>query len=75
MRNHILDKPRLYQWTLHVARSLPRPLLYSMARLVGGLVYACSPGDRPDAIQVSEEIAATIAFVGFLFWRQRPRSQ
>jgi lauroyl/myristoyl acyltransferase len=46
MRHHILDKPHLYQWTLHVARTLPRPLLYGMARLVGGLVYACSPGDR-----------------------------
>jgi lauroyl/myristoyl acyltransferase len=46
MRNHILDKPRLYQWTMHVALNLPRPVLYAMARLVGGLVYAFSPRDR-----------------------------
>jgi lauroyl/myristoyl acyltransferase len=46
MRHHILDKPRLYQSTLWVARNLPKPLLYVMARLVGGLVYALSPNDR-----------------------------
>jgi lauroyl/myristoyl acyltransferase len=46
MRKHILDKPRLYQWTLHLARTLPRPLLYGLARLVGGLVYLFSSKDR-----------------------------
>jgi lauroyl/myristoyl acyltransferase len=46
MRHHILDRPRLYQWTLNLARTLPQSLLYGLARLVGGLVYACSAGDR-----------------------------
>jgi lauroyl/myristoyl acyltransferase len=46
MRSHILDRPRLYQWTLNLARTLPRPFLYGLARLVGGLVYAFSSRDR-----------------------------
>lgn len=46
MRKHILDKPRLYQWTLYVARTLPQPVLYGFARLVGGLVYLFSSKDR-----------------------------
>lgn len=46
MRNHILDKPRLYQWTLNLAHSLPPPILYGLARVVGGLVYLFSPKDR-----------------------------
>ncbi|HAA03938.1 MAG TPA: hypothetical protein DCE18_11250 [Syntrophobacteraceae bacterium] len=46
MRNHILDKPQLYQWTLDVARTLPPPVLYGMARLTGALVYAFSRRDR-----------------------------
>jgi lauroyl/myristoyl acyltransferase len=46
MRHHVLDKPRLYQWVMHVALNLPRPLLYAMAQLTGALVYAWSAQDR-----------------------------
>jgi len=46
MRKHILDRPRLYQWTLYLARTLPLPVLYGLARLVGGLVYLFSSRDR-----------------------------
>jgi Kdo2-lipid IVA lauroyltransferase/acyltransferase len=46
MRNHILDHPRLYEWTLKVARTLPLPVLYTFARIVGALVFVFSRNDR-----------------------------
>ena len=46
MRTHILDKPRLYNWTLKVAGTLPRPILYACASLVGVLVFVFSRRDR-----------------------------
>jgi Kdo2-lipid IVA lauroyltransferase/acyltransferase len=46
MRNHVLDQPRLYGWTLKVARLLPNPLLYGFARIVGALVFVFSSDDR-----------------------------
>lgn len=46
MRNHILDRPRLYGWTLKVTRTLPKPVLYAFARIVGGLVFVFSRNDR-----------------------------
>lgn len=46
MRNHILDKPRLYACTFWVARHLPKPLLYGFARIIGALVFVFSRQDR-----------------------------
>lgn len=46
MRDHILDRPIIYTWTLKVARKLPSPILYWSARLVGALVFVFSGRDR-----------------------------
>jgi len=72
MRKHILDKPRLYQWTLYLARNLPQPVLYGLARLVGGLVYLCSSKDRTTMrhnLRLALDGTASQANLAVILWR------
>jgi KDO2-lipid IV(A) lauroyltransferase len=46
MRNHFLDRPRIYGWLLKAAQGLPGPILYACARIVGALVFVFSRNDR-----------------------------
>lgn len=46
MRDHVLDKPSLYQQTLKTVKTLPAPVCYGFARLVAALAFVFSRRDR-----------------------------
>jgi len=46
MRDHILDKPSLYQQTLKTVETLPAHVCYGLARLIAALAFVFSRQDR-----------------------------
>jgi len=46
MRDHILDKPSLYQQTLKAVQTLPACVCYGFARLIAALAFVFSRRDR-----------------------------